>query len=155
MPSNETPFKSPAKRHLNGISLVDQWWLNIKNAGLEVLRFSIHFVRVAFTSTKDTASPYTFKRIFASMPIHLLALFLSFIMSNFFYKGGGRVPTCLFQNKLREIIWDGSFFPGGGVLGVHLLIPFFLFFAYFYYVQKMHNTSAATFDIKVLFISLK
>ena len=31
-PSNETPFKSPAKR-----LLVDQWWPNIKNDGLEVL----------------------------------------------------------------------------------------------------------------------
>ena len=30
-PSNETPFKSPAKRHLNGVLLVDQWWPNIKN----------------------------------------------------------------------------------------------------------------------------
>ena len=36
-PSNETPFKSPAKRHLNGVLLVDQWWRNIKNDGLEVL----------------------------------------------------------------------------------------------------------------------
>ena len=36
-PSKETPFKSLAKRHLNGISLVDQWWPNIKNAGLKVL----------------------------------------------------------------------------------------------------------------------
>ena len=36
-PSNETPFKSPAKRHLNGVLLVDQWWPNIKNDGLEVL----------------------------------------------------------------------------------------------------------------------
>ena len=36
-PSNETPFKSPAKRHLNGVLLVNQWWPNIKNAGLEVL----------------------------------------------------------------------------------------------------------------------
>ena len=136
LPSNETPFKSPAKRHLNGISLVDQWWLNIKNAGLEVLRFSIHFVRVAFTSTKDTASPYTFKRIFASMPIHLLALFLSFIMSNFFYKGGGRVPTCLFQNKLRQIIWDGSFFPGGGGVGGPFAYSFFYFLRIFIMSKK-------------------
>ena len=136
-PSNETPFKSPAKRHLNGVSLVDQWWPNIKNAGLVVLwypgvtsiakelynclilqggpdpcplpptpsnyrelicfwslmsqhiRFRIHFVHVAFTSTKDTASLYTFKRIFISMPIHLLVLFLLFIMSNLFYRGDG------------------------------------------------------------------
>ena len=36
-PSNERPFKLPAKRHLNGVWLVDQWWPNIKNAGLEVL----------------------------------------------------------------------------------------------------------------------
>ena len=140
-PSNETPFKSPAKRHLHGVSLVDQCWLNIKNAGLEVLwypvvtsiakepynclilqgvqipvpyplppsnyreltcfwslmsqhiRFWIHFVRVAFTSTKDTASPYIFKRIFVSMPIHLLVSFLLFIMS---ILQRGRVPICLF-----------------------------------------------------------
>ena len=98
-PSNETPFKSPAKRHLNGVSLVDQWWLNIKNAGLEVLRFSIHFVRVAFTSTKDTASPYIFKRIFVSMPIHLLALFLLFIMSNLFYRGGGGFQFVCFKRS--------------------------------------------------------
>ena len=36
-PSNETPFKSQAKGHLNGVLLVDQWWPNIKNDGLEVL----------------------------------------------------------------------------------------------------------------------
>ena len=143
-PSNETPFKSPAKRHLNGVLLVDQWWPNIKNDGLEVLwysgvtsiakepyncliwqgggpdpcplppslpsnyreltcfwslmsqhiRFWIQFVHVAFTSTKDTASPIIFKRIFVSMPIQLLILFLLFIMSNLFYRGG-RVPICL------------------------------------------------------------
>ena len=43
--------------------------------------FWIHDVNVAFTSTKDTASPYIFKIFFVSMPIHLLALFLLFIMS--------------------------------------------------------------------------
>ena len=53
------------------------------------IRFWIHFVRVAFTSTKDTASPYIFKRSFVSMPIHLLVLFLLFIMSNLFYRRGG------------------------------------------------------------------
>ena len=40
-PSNETPFKSPAKRHLNGVLLVDQWWPNIKNAGLEVVPYPL------------------------------------------------------------------------------------------------------------------
>ena len=43
---------------------------------------------------------------------------------------------------------------GGGGLGVHLLILFFLFFAYSY-VQNMHNTSAATFNIKAIILSLK
>ena len=115
---------------------MDQWWPNIKNAGLEVLwypgvtsiakepynclilqggpdpcplppslpsnyqeltcfwsimsqhiRFWIHFVHVTFTSTKNKASPFIFKRIFVSMPIHLLVSFLLFIMS--FYRGGG------------------------------------------------------------------
>ena len=31
------------------------------------IRFWIRFVRVAFTSTKDTASPYIFKKIFVSI----------------------------------------------------------------------------------------
>ena len=53
------------------------------------IRFLIHFVHVAFASTKDTASAYIFKRIFVSMPIHLLVLFFLFIMSNLFYRGGG------------------------------------------------------------------
>ena len=53
------------------------------------IRLWIHFVPFAFTSTKDTASPFIFKRIFVSMPIHLLVLFLLFIMSNLFYRGSG------------------------------------------------------------------
>ena len=125
-PSNKTPFKSPAKRHLNGVSLVDQWWLNIKNAGLEVLRFSIHFVRVAFTSIKDTASTYIFKRIFVSMPIHLLALFVLFIMSNLFYRGGGGASSNLSVLKEAKTNYMGRFILFQGE-GVHLLIPFFIF----------------------------
>ena len=37
LPPSEMPFKLTAKRHFNGILLVDQWWPNIKNAVLEVL----------------------------------------------------------------------------------------------------------------------
>ena len=37
LPPSETPLKLPAKRHFNGVSLVDQWWPNIKNAVLEIL----------------------------------------------------------------------------------------------------------------------
>ena len=73
------------------------------------MRFWIHFVRVTFTSTKDTVSSYIFKRIFVSMPIHLLILCLLFILSR---EGGGAI--CLFQTKLRKFIWAGSFYPGGG-----------------------------------------
>ena len=79
------------------------------------IRFWIHFVHVAFTSTKDTASKYIFKRIFVSMPIHLLVLFLLFIMSNLFYRGGG----------------VGSFFPGGGDPFANSYAKLFLLFVAF------------------------
>ena len=79
------------------------------------IRFWIHVVRVAFTSTKDTATPYIFKRSFVSMPIHLLVLFLLFIMSNLFYRGGGgRVPICLFSKEAKKNYMGRFIFSRGG-----------------------------------------
>ena len=70
------------------------------------IRFWIHFVHVAFTSTKDKASPYIFKRIFVSMPIHLLVSFLLFIMSNLFYRGGaGSYLSILKEAKKNYMGW--------------------------------------------------
>ena len=77
------------------------------------IRFWIHVVRVAFTSTKDTASPFVFKRIFVSMPIHLLVLFLLFIMSNLFYRGGG-FQFVYFKRSKEKLYGSVHFFQGGG-----------------------------------------
>ena len=44
---------------------------------------------------------------------------------------------------------------GGVVLGDHLLIPFFYFLLISIMSKKMHNTSAATFKIKAIIISVK
>ena len=95
----------------------------------------IHFVGVTFTSTKDTASSYIFKRIFVSMPIRLLAFFFFYLicLTSFTEVGAG---SNLSVSKEAKTNYMGRFiFSRGGVLGDHLLIPFFLFFAYFYYVQ--------------------
>ena len=92
------------------------------------IRFLIHFVRVAFTSTKDTASPYIFKRSFVSMPIHLLVLFLLFIMSNLFYRGGGgRAGSNLSILKEAKKNYMGRFIfsRGGGGRGSICLFLFF------------------------------
>ena len=77
------------------------------------IRFWIHFVHVAFTSTKGTASPFIFNRIFVSMPIHLLVLFHLFIMSNLFYRGGG----------LQFVYFKRSRFIFSRGRGSNLLIP--------------------------------
>ena len=61
------------------------------------------------------------------MPIHLLVLFLLFIMSNLFYRGGGGGQAGSNLSILKEVKknYMGRFiFPGGGV---YLLIPFFFF----------------------------
>ena len=105
------------------------------------IRLWIHFVHVAFTSTKDTASPFIFKRIFVSMPIHLLVLFLLFIMSNLFYRGRGSNLSILKEAKKNYM---GRFiFPWVGD-------PF----AYSY-AKKCKITSAATFNIMAITISVK
>ena len=110
------------------------------------MRFWIHFVRVAFTSTKDTASPYIFKRSFVSMPIHLLVLFLLFIMSNLFYRGGGGQAysnLSILEEAKKNYMGRFIFSRRGGSL-----------FAYSY-SKKIHNTSVATFNFKAITISLK
>ena len=83
------------------------------------IRFWIQFVLVAFTSTKDTASPYIFKRSFVSMPIHLYVLFLLFIMSNLFYRGGVRAGSNLSILKEAKKNYMGQFIfsRGGGGWG--------------------------------------
>ena len=92
------------------------------------IRFWIHFVHVAFTSTKDTASPFIFKRIFVSMPIHLLVLFLLFIMSNLFYRGGGGAGSNLSILKEAKKKYMGRFIFSRGRGFICL-----------FRCQKMHN----------------
>ena len=113
------------------------------------IRFWIHFVRVAFTSTKDTASSYIFKRSFVSMPIHLLVLFLLFIMSNLFYRGGGAGSILSILKEAKKNYMGRFIFTGGGGGGGGL-------FAYSYAKKKkkIHNTSVATFNILAITISL-
>ena len=87
------------------------------------MRFWIHFVCVAFTSTKDTASPYIFKRIFVYMPIHLLVFFLLCITSILFYRGGGggQGPICLFKRSLKIYIFSRERGPFAKKWQLHLI----------------------------------
>ena len=59
-------------------------------------------------------------------------------------------------SKEAKTNYMGRFiFSRGGGVGGPFAYSFFLFFAYFYYVQKMNNTSAATFNIKAIIILIK
>ena len=60
------------------------------------------------------------------MPIHLLVLFLLFIMSNLFYRGGGGTNLSVLKEAKKNYM--GRFIFSRG-LGIHLLIP----------MPKMHN----------------
>ena len=65
-----------------------------------------------------------FKRSFVPMPIHLLVLFLLFIMSNLFYRGGGGGGAGSNLSILKEAkknYMDRFIFSRG--VGVYLLIP--------------------------------
>ena len=79
------------------------------------------------------------------MPIQVLVLFLLFIMSNLFYRGGGgRAGSNLSILKEAKKNYMGRFIFVQGV-GVYLLIPMPI---------KIHNTSVATFNILAITISL-
>ena len=56
------------------------------------------------------------------MPIHLYVLFLLFIMSNLFYRGGQRAGSNLSILKETKKNYMGQFIFSRGV-GVYLLIP--------------------------------
>ena len=80
------------------------------------------------------------------MPIHLLVLFLLFIMSNLFYRGGGggRAGSNLsILKEAKKNMGQFIFSRGGGWESICLFL-----------CQKIHNTSVGKFNIILITISL-